>query len=107
MSEFGERLKKAREAKGYTQIELAQIMGLTQASISQFEKGLRLPTSANIKKIAEELDVTEESLAGENEGEFEKAILMRNLTYLSPNDIRKINEIINMIKGKDSIDERK
>lgn len=98
MSEFGKRLRKARIDKGINQEELAGAIGLTQASISQFEKGLRMPTPANIRKFAQILGVSEEDLAGQNQGEFEKTLLMRNIQDLSPDSLNKINEYTAMIK---------
>lgn len=98
MAEFGERLKKIREEKGLNQKQLAQDMGLTQASISQFEKGQRLPTPNNINKFAKVLGVTRESLAGGNDGDFETQMLMRNIKNLSQEDLRKVNEWVEMLK---------
>lgn len=98
MAIFGDRLKEARIQKGWNQEELAEAMKLTQASISQFEKGQRLPTPKNIDKFAEVLEVSRDFLAGENKGEFEKAMLMRNLSNLSPESLKKINEFVDLIK---------
>ena len=100
MSEFGERLKKARENKNWNQAELARAMNLTQASISQFEKGQRLPTPNNIYKFAKVLGVSREFLAGEDEGNFEKSLLMRNLKNLSPESLKKINDYVELIKNQ-------
>lgn len=100
MSEFGSRVKEARINKGWNQEKLAEEMNLTQASISQFENGQRLPTPANIKKFAEVLEVSRESLAGENNGQFEKEILMRNIKDLSPENLRKINDYVELFKNK-------
>jgi transcriptional regulator with XRE-family HTH domain len=98
MAEFGDRLKKEREKKGWNQEQLAQAMDLSQASISQFEKGQRLPTPNNITKFAKVLGVSREYLAGENEGDFETQMLMRNIKNLSQEDLRKINEWVEMLK---------
>ena len=98
MPEFGQRLRKARVDKGMSQEELARAMGLTQASISQFEKGQRTPTPANIRKFAEILGVQEEALAGESRGQFEKTLLMRNIRDLSPESLSKINEYVDLVK---------
>lgn len=102
MAEFGERLKEARIKKELKQEELAKEMDLTQASISQFEKGQRLPTPANITRFSEVLGVSREFLAGEDEGKFEKEILMRNIKSLRPETIRKINEYAEFLKNKDT-----
>jgi transcriptional regulator with XRE-family HTH domain len=57
MSELGERLRKLRLNKGLSQEQLANQVGLKQASISQFEKGQRLPTPATIRKLASALGI--------------------------------------------------
>lgn len=101
MTEFGRRLREHRLACRKSQKDLAEVMGMTQAAISQFEKGHRLPTPANLGRFAEVLLVPVQSLTGDTEAEFETAILMRNLKGMSPDEIRLINEIAERIrKGK-------
>lgn len=99
MSTFGERLKKAREQAGINQIELAERMGITQASISQYEKGLRIPTPKNIEKFTVVLGVSKEDLAGGNNAKFEQEMLMRNLKNLTPQSLKKINEYVELLKS--------
>ena len=106
MSEFGERLRTARIDKGMNQEELADAIELTQASISQFEKGLRMPTPANIRKFAQILDIREEDLAGQNQGEFEKTLLMRNIRDLSPDSLNKINDYVKIVKQAEQFKRR-
>lgn len=98
MSEFGERLRKFRADKGWNQDKLATEMGLTQASISQFESGTRQPTPALIEKFALVLEVTPEAIVGEDSGAVERERLMRNLKGLSPQTLEKINAIVEMIR---------
>jgi len=98
MSTFGERLREAREMKGWSQSELADELDVTQAMISQLENGRRRPTPAVITKLAEVLGVERELLAGQSEGEFEKALLMRNLKGLSPESLKKINEFVDLVR---------
>jgi transcriptional regulator with XRE-family HTH domain len=98
LSEFGERLRKFRTDKGWNQDKLASDMGLTQASISQFESGTRQPTPALVEKFAQVLEVTSEALAGEDAGAVERERLMRNLKGLSPQTLEKINAVVEMIR---------
>lgn len=77
-----------------SQVDLAKAMGFTQAAISQFEQGKRQATPATISKLAEVIGVSREELAGEDEGAFERKILMRNLKGLSPESLKKINDIV-------------
>lgn len=106
MPEFGERLRRARINKGISQAELASAIGLTQASISQFEKGLRMPTPANIRKFAQILNILEVDLAGQDQGEFEKTLLMRNIRDLSPDTLNKINEYVIILKQNEQVRRR-
>lgn len=41
---FAENLKKKREELGLTQMELAEKTGIKQPMITQYEKGMKLPT---------------------------------------------------------------
>ncbi len=98
MPELGKRIRDARINKGMSQAEVAREMGLKQASISQFENGQRVPMPANIRKLAGILGVEETILAGKDEGQFERAMLMRNIQGLSPESLQKINELTEIIK---------
>ena len=106
MSKFGERLRRARISKGMSQVELARAIELTQASVSQFEMGLRMPTPANIRKFAQILNIREVDLAGQNQAEFEKMLLMRNIRDLSPDSLSKINEYVKIIRENEQFRRR-
>lgn len=54
---FNERLKEARLNKGLTQNEVAEALNVTNAAVSNYEKGYREPTMLYISKIMELLDV--------------------------------------------------
>ena len=51
-------MKICREELGLTQQELAQIVGLSQETISQYEIGSRTPNIITAKKIADALNVS-------------------------------------------------
>jgi transcriptional regulator with XRE-family HTH domain len=53
---FAERLRKAREEKGFSQKMLGVRVGLSDKSISMYEKGTVYPPVTNLLKIARELD---------------------------------------------------
>ncbi len=52
---FAQRLKKAREEMGYSQKMLGVRVGLSDKSISMYEKGTVYPPVTNLLKIAKEL----------------------------------------------------
>lgn len=50
---YGERIKQAREFKGLTQTQLANLIGVKQAAISQLERNEFMPSSEVLEAIAE------------------------------------------------------
>jgi len=64
LKEFGKRLKTLRTAQGFTQAQLAKKVKLTQAAISQFEDGKRIPSSSALQKIATGLGLSLDELVG-------------------------------------------
>ena len=64
MGEFAKNLKDLRNNKNISQRELAEIVGVTQVAISQYEKGESVPRINIAMKLAETLGVTCEELCG-------------------------------------------
>lgn len=60
----GERLEELRKDKGFTQQQLAAIVGVTDKTISSYEHCLKEPTSGNLIKLAEALDTSIDYLCG-------------------------------------------
>jgi Zn-dependent peptidase ImmA (M78 family)/transcriptional regulator with XRE-family HTH domain len=54
---IGKRLKEAREARKMTQAELSSRIGITRASISAFENGLKYPSVKTVVGLANELRI--------------------------------------------------
>ena len=67
MVEFGEQLRRAREAKGMTQQSLAEQLYVTRQAVSRWECGDRYPDLLTTKKISLILDVSLDDLLSENE----------------------------------------
>lgn len=103
MSSFNENLKRARVIKGLNQNELASMLGVKQAAISQFEKGVRIPTTNNLKKITEALDVSVEELTGDDAGVIGQTQLMRKIKGLSPSSLEILAEMADFLRSKDRI----
>ena len=62
MSTMGERIKELIEKKGLNQKVLAETVGCTEAAISHYIKGDRVPRSSVLTKIAIALDTTSDYL---------------------------------------------
>ena len=50
---LGDKLKKYREAKNITQSEIAEILGVSSATVSKYESGTLEPNIETIKKLSE------------------------------------------------------
>ncbi|MFC1751163.1 helix-turn-helix domain-containing protein [Pseudomonadota bacterium] len=64
LTNFGKRLVKLRKAAGYTQVELAKELEVTQRMISYYEGHSEYPPSALLPRMAQLLDVTADELLG-------------------------------------------
>jgi transcriptional regulator with XRE-family HTH domain len=69
MVEFGEQLRRAREAKGMTQQSLAEQLYVTRQSVSRWECGDRYPDLLTTTKIAQILEVSLDDLLSGKEME--------------------------------------
>ncbi len=61
------KLKELRENQGYSQVELAEKVGLNRSYLSQIESGMKRIPRKYLQKICETLNVTEAQLLGYEE----------------------------------------
>lgn len=59
---FAENVKTLREARGLTQAQLANMVGITQVMIAQYERGIKTPSLIVGIDLAKTLHVTCEEL---------------------------------------------
>ncbi len=64
LTDFGKRLMKLRKEAGYTQVELAKELGVTQRMISYYEGHSEYPPSSLLPKLAKVLNVSADALLG-------------------------------------------
>ena len=62
------RFREARLQAGLTTVQLAQKMGLTQAAVSQWESGKKVPGIETISRLADLYGVTVDYLLGRDIG---------------------------------------
>jgi len=55
---FGIRLRRFILARGETQREVAKRAGITEAALSYFIRGMRLPTAVSLYRLSRALDVS-------------------------------------------------
>jgi transcriptional regulator with XRE-family HTH domain len=105
-TEFGKRLKEAREIRGLTQDDLADRAGVTAVQISHYETGVKPSASAiTLVKLADALSVTIDYLLGRtnqmNAIGGPAAVVLRNLDAASTSTIETVAEIAKSLAQKD------
>lgn len=60
----GQRLSKLRKARGLTQVDLANTIGIRQVLVSDYERGRLRPNCEMIVRFAMALDVTTDEILG-------------------------------------------
>jgi transcriptional regulator with XRE-family HTH domain len=61
---FADRLRAARQLRGFSQSDLAVKAGLQPSAVSHFETGRRAPSFDNLKMLSDALQVTTDYLLG-------------------------------------------
>ncbi len=69
---LGEKIKKYREEKKMTQLEVAEVLGVKPATISKYEAGTLEPNIDSLKKLAELFEVSVDELLKEDEFDVSK-----------------------------------
>ena len=62
-----ENLKKSRESKGFTQNQVAEILGISDGTYKNYEQGKREPNGDMIVKLANLYNVTTDYLLGRDD----------------------------------------
>lgn len=94
MVDFGIRLAKLRMAKGLSQAQLAERLGITKSMISAYENSIRMPSYPVLLKIAGMFSVSIDYLLG-NESE-----IVINASGLTERQREIIAELIYEFKGQ-------
>lgn len=61
---LGARLERLRRERGLTQAELARLVDMAQPNISDYERGMYVPTATTIIRLAQVLGVSTDTLLG-------------------------------------------
>lgn len=111
LNSFGKALFAARRKKGYTQEELGKLIGTNKRMICYFERQSQNPTLETIKKLAEVLDVSPETLVAGPNAQTPEPRAIRSLQkklaivhQLPPEDQRYIAKMIDLVAEKHGIE---
>jgi transcriptional regulator with XRE-family HTH domain len=82
--EFGRRLKTAREARGLTQLAVAEHFDVAKGTVSAWETGGGVPDALRLQRLARLYEVTVESLLGDMPLTIESVQIARQFDRMGP-----------------------
>ena len=100
---FGERLRKARLMKGYKQIQLADIVGISSQVISLYEIDARLPSHGVLIRLAAALHVSTDYLLGTDKKPANAEATSVDISALSKDERKIIRDLIRLFGQAHSI----
>ncbi|MEG1562107.1 MAG: helix-turn-helix transcriptional regulator [Bacteroides sp.] len=119
MLNFGERLRRARERKGLTQVDVYRAIGLNNKSLSRYENGATAPDPDTLRDLIRLYDVSADYVLGLSDEmgsvaapdgsslvppkAAEDAALLERLSGLTPEAKEKANEYVEMLKTLDEV----
>lgn len=95
---IGRKLAALRKRKNLTQSELAEIIGISQNAISNWELGARLPSTETAEKVAYVLGRDMDEIFGEDYGKIEWDLPPYDNEYSACNIAEKVGEAIHMAR---------
>lgn len=95
MKSIGKKIKDARTKKNMTQLELADIVGVSYQAVSNWERGNTMPDITKLPDIAKALELNIADLLGDNEAANAiNKVTSDNDTPLSASEIAEIAPIL-------------
>lgn len=89
-----ERIKALREARGWTQAELARRMNITRNGVNSWEQGLSMPSPACLVDLARLFSVSTDYLLGVERLETV------NVTGLDEKDVAMLAQLADRLREK-------
>jgi transcriptional regulator with XRE-family HTH domain len=97
---MGQRIKTARERKGYTQEQLAERLNLSVQHVSVIERGVKAPKLETFIRIANELQVNADFLLSDVlavSAQLEANDLYERMEAVSDRDKERILKVIQVL----------
>lgn len=98
--DFGIRLRQVRKARGISQSVLAEMLGLTKQAISNYESGANTPTHGVFLRIADQMDVDLDFLAGRTDARC--ASVVDKMRKLSPDGRDEVDRFVDAVMEKEA-----
>ena len=98
MVDLGQKLKELRTAKGLTQGQVAERIGVTASIISAYEKGIRQPSYESLIKLTSLYHVSSDYLLGISLSPRPDGQNMVSLDGLTPSKMQLVRDLIEALK---------
>jgi len=114
MSTLGDRIREYRLKRGFTQSQMAEKLGMTEANFSSYERNKSIPPGDKLNQIADILNVSIDYLLGrtndpEPQFEFDEDVraIAREMQKLDPSDRAALSQLIKSMRkrGKEALDD--
>lgn len=93
--EFHVRLAELLKERKLSQKSFAELANITEAAVSRYLKGERIPRAAALRSMASALGVTTDYLmGGQAEGDSLEIVLTRNVNKLSDEEKKRLIAIL-------------
>ena len=96
---IGQKIKELRKARGWSQTELGQRLGIQKSAVSKYERGAITKFSQEqLKEIADVFGVSPAVLFGYSEDEIEMNALVKRVRNLSPDRVRQVSAFLDALE---------
>lgn len=95
---FAQRIRFLRQSWEMNQVQLAEKLGVTKQSVSNWENDNIVPSIEMLVKIADFFSVSADYLLGRDTGSWNDAITL-DVTGLSPRQIEHIQFLVDDLRG--------
>ena len=93
---IAEKIKRLREARGWTQAELARRLNLTRNGVNSWEQGLSMPSPAYLVELAKVFSVSTDYLLGL------EPLAAINVSGLEERDVAVLAELADRLRYRNS-----
>lgn len=80
---FGERLKELRKKNRYTQVTLAEKLGVSKGTVAMWETGKRKPDFETLCSLSEFFDVSTDYILGQSDNDSSVTLTIETINQLS------------------------
>ena len=96
---FGTRLKELRKKNGYTQVTLAEKLGVSKGTIAMWEVGKRKPDFETLCTLSELFDVRTDYILGQSDDASSATLSAEAIEKLGAKGIVEIDNQLKIIFG--------